>query len=167
MILDPSGDRSRLEREMRIQKRLRDLLLLFSQGVSGSQGLNAALEALTPAVRDLLGVAGLEIWLHDRRARQLGLAASTGGRRVGSQVRADDPSHDASDGLRLERPIDRGSRVVAPLRGWRRALGALVIVREVPPAADALDTGTLVELTHDLARQLSVAIENVLLLEDI
>jgi PAS domain S-box-containing protein len=135
------------------------------------------LEALTPQIRDVLGASGVEIWLHDRRARQLSLAASAGGRAVGSHVRVDDTSHDASDGLRLERPVLRGAHIVAPLRGWRRALGALVIARDAPsgpdpariaaPDADALDVDALLELTHDLARQLSVGIENVLLVEDI
>ena len=42
MILDPSGDRGRLEREVRVHKRLRELLLLFSRGVSSSLGLERA-----------------------------------------------------------------------------------------------------------------------------
>ena len=36
MIVDPSGNPVRLEREVRIHKRLRELLLLFSRGVSSS-----------------------------------------------------------------------------------------------------------------------------------
>ena len=153
---------SRLEREVRIHKRLRDLQLQFSRQVAGSPGLTPALEALAPEIREVLGVSGVEIWLHDRRARQLGLAASAGGRPVGGQVAADDPSHEASEGLRLERAVMRGPQVVAPLRGWRRALGALVIT----PQPDATDEA-LLDFTHELARQLSVGIENVLLLEDI
>jgi PAS domain S-box-containing protein len=57
----------------------------------------------------------------------------------------------------------RGGQLVAPLRGWRRALGALVIT----PRFDAPPDDGLLEFTHELARQLSVGIENVLLLEDI
>ena len=156
----------RPEREVRIHKRLRDLLLQFSQQVAGSPGLTPALEALTPQIRDVLGAEGVEVWLHDRRARQLSLAASAGGRPVGLQVPSDDPSNDASAGLRLERAVLLGGHVVAPLRGWRRALGALVITpRTEVPGADE-DNG-LLECTHELARQLSVGIENVLLLEDI
>jgi PAS domain S-box-containing protein len=154
---------SRLEREVLIHKRLRDLLLQFSRQVAGSPGLTPALEALTPEIREVLGVAGVEVWLHDRRARQLGLAASAGGREVGLQVPVDDPSHEASEGLRLERAVTRGSQVVAPLRGWRRALGSLVITPLPEPAED----DGLLDFTHELARQLSVGIENVLLLEDI
>jgi PAS domain S-box-containing protein len=152
-----------LEREVRTHKRLRDLLLQFSRQVSGSPRLIPALEALTPELRDVLEVSGVEVWLHDRRARQLSLAASAGGRETGAQVSVDDPAHDASDGLRLEHAGFRGSRVVAPLRGWRRGLGALVIT----PRPDAPKDEDLIEFTHELARQLSVGIENVLLLEDI
>src|SRR5688572_26085077 len=116
----------RLEREVRTHKRLRDLLLQFSQQVSGSPRLIPALEALTPELRDVLEVSGVEVWLHDRRARQLSLAASAGGRPVGLQVPVTDASHEASEGLRLEHAAFRDALVVAPLRGWRRALGALV-----------------------------------------
>jgi PAS domain S-box-containing protein len=167
MILDPFEDRIRLEREVRVHKRLRDLLLLFSQQVSGSRGLTPALEALTPEIRDLLGAVGVEIWLHDRRARQLSLAASAGGREVGLLVPVEDQSHEASEGLRLERPAFRGTRVVAPLRGWRRGLGALVIARDAALPPDSLADDPFLEFIHELARQLSVGIENVLLLEDI
>jgi hypothetical protein len=83
MILDPSDARGRLEREVRIHKRLRELLLLFSRGVSSSLGLNAALETLTPGIRDILGAGTVEIWLHDRRNRQLVLAASSEGEPLG------------------------------------------------------------------------------------
>jgi PAS domain S-box-containing protein len=151
MILDPS------------HTRLRELLLQFSRQVAGSPGLTPALEALTPGIREALDVDGVEIWLHDRRARQLTLAASAGGRAIGLQVRVDDTAQDAAEGLRLERPVVRGSRIVAPLRGWRRALGTLIITS----SANAPQDDDRVGFTHELARQLSVGIENVLLLEDI
>ena len=146
-----------------MHQRLRDLLLQFSRQVAGSPGLSPALEALTPEILDVLGVAGVEVWLHDRRARQLSLAASAGGREPGLQVAADDPSEAAAEGLRLERPVVRGGQIVAPLRGWRRALGTLVLT----PRPDAPPDEALPDFAHELARQLSVGIENVLLLEDI
>ncbi len=164
MILDPSEDRARLEREVRIHQRLRDMLLVFSQGVSNSQELTVGLEPLTPQIRDILEAGAVEIWLHQRRNRKLVLATSAGGRPVGNEVQVDDASHDAAAGLRLERPEQRGTRIVAPLRGWRRALGALII--EQRDERDAADPSRLA-FTHELARQLSVGIENVLLLEDV
>jgi two-component system, NtrC family, sensor kinase len=169
MILDPSGDRGRLEREVRVHKRLRELLLLFSQGVSSSLGLNTALETLTPEIRDILGAGSVEIWLHDRRNRQLVLSASSEGGPVGATVPIDDTSHYAAEGLRLDRPKLRASRVVAPLRGWRRALGTLVIERDAAahPEGVTSDDAEFLEFALELSRQLSVGIENVLLLDDI
>jgi PAS domain S-box-containing protein len=168
MILDPSDARGRLEREVRVHKRLRELLLLFSRGVSSSLGLNAALETLTPEIRNILGAGTVEIWLHDRRNRQLVLAASSDGEPLGARVVIDDTSHYASTGLRLDRPKLRGTRVVAPLRGWRRALGTLVIDRDKPRSKRvAFDDAEFLEFARELARQLSVGIENVQLLDDI
>jgi signal transduction histidine kinase len=55
--------------------------------------------------------------------------------------------------------------LIAPLRGWRRALGTLVIESPLgmPPHEDA----RLVTQIDELARQLSVGVENVLLLEEV
>jgi PAS domain S-box-containing protein len=168
MILDPSGDRDRLEREVRVHKRLRELLHLFSRGTSSSLGLNAALESLTPEIRDILGAARVEIWLHDRRNRQLVLSASSEGEPLGARVVIDDTSHYAAGGLRLDRPKLRGPRVVAPLRGSRRALGTLVIDRDkANPKSELIDDGDFLEFARELSRQLSVGIENVQLLGDI
>ncbi len=168
MILDPSEELARLEREVRIHKRLRELLLLFSRGVSSSLGLNTALETLIGEIRDILGAGAVEIWLHDRRDRQLFLAASSGGGPAGTRVLVADATHYAAVGLRLDRPRLRAARLLAPLRGWRRALGTLVIDRE-PAAARGVtfDEPQFLEFARELSRQLSVGIENVQLLDDI
>jgi len=167
MIVDPSGERGRLEREVRVHKRLRELLLLFSRGVSSSLGLNAALESITPEIREILGAETVEIWLHERRERRLVLVAASG--KTGADpVSIDDTEHHAVEGLRLERPTLRAQRLIAPLRGWRRALGTLVIARsQKPPKPAQLDDSEFLEFGLELARQLSVGIENVLLLDDI
>ena len=168
MILDPSGERDRLEREVRVHKRLRELLLLFSRGIASSLGLNAALTTLTPEIRDILGAGIVEIWLHDRRNRQLVLSASSEGAPLGAWVEVDDTSHYAAGGLRLDRPKLRGTRVVAPLRGWRRALGTLMIDRDKGNAkSELIDDVDFLEFARELSRQLSVGIENVQLLDDI
>ena len=167
MIVDPSGERGRLEREVRVQKRLRELLLLFSRGVSSSLGLNAALASITPEIREILGAETVEIWLHERRERRLVLVASSG-KTDADPVSIDDTEHHAVEGLRLERPTLRAQRLIAPLRGWRRALGTLVIARsKKPPKPAQLDDSEFLEFGLELARQLSVGIENVLLLDDI
>jgi two-component system NtrC family sensor kinase len=168
MILDPSGDQSRLERETRIHKRLRELLLLLSRGVSSSRGLNTALGTLAPDIRDILGAGSVEIWLHERGDRQLVLSASSAGRRLGARVAVDDLAHDAAAGLRLDRPELRGPRVVVPLRGWRRALGTLVITRaKATPKGVTYDDAEFLEFAGELSWQLSAGIETVQLLDDI
>ena len=80
----------------------------------------------------MLGTTRASIWLHDRRARELTLKASSDPHAVeaADRVRTDDPHHPAARGLRLERAqrLDEGiPTVIAPIRGWRRALGTLVI----------------------------------------
>jgi PAS domain S-box-containing protein len=172
---------SRLEREVRIHKRLRELLLQFSRGVSANLGLPAALESLTPEIRDLADARSVEIWLHDRRKGELYQAATSEGRTSEARVPIDDSGHYAALGLRLERARFRGPYLLAPLRGWRRALGTLVIERSAragrpggrptPRGASAAAAGVhdaeFLEFVRELARQLSVGIENVLLLDDV
>src|SRR5205085_3137701 len=178
MILDPTGDRMRLEREVRVHKRLRELLLLFSRDTTTSVGLSAALESLTAEIRDLAGARAVEIWLHDRRNRQLILAAASPRRRRAARVSIDDKSHYAAVGLRLDRPRMRGAHLMAALRGWRRALGTLVIEKDSTrrrrgpargAAAKAVDFEgyEFLDFARELARQLSVGIENVQLIEDL
>ncbi|HEX6465309.1 MAG TPA: PAS domain-containing protein, partial [Vicinamibacterales bacterium] len=180
-MVDRSADRARLEREVRIHKRLRELLLQFSRGVSANLGLPAALKSLTPEIREAARARSVEIWLHDRRNRQLYQAATSEGRISGERISIDDSGHYAAAGLRLERPKMRDRYLVAPLRGWRRALGTLVIhrpdraarptrkpgVHRGRSAARDLDRTEFMEFARELARQLSVGIENVLLLDDI
>jgi PAS domain S-box-containing protein len=167
LIVDPADERTRLEQEVRIHKRLGELLLVFARNVSGSLGLVAALEALVPEIRDLYGARTVEVWLHERRNRRLLLAATTTPGGKADPVAIDDTSHYAASGMRLDRPKIRGHQLVAPLRGWRRALGTLVIERpEGPIRASGPDLGN-VEYARDLARQLSAAVENVQLLDDI
>ena len=115
----------------------------------------------------MIGARRTAVWLHERRARTLSLAAASSPQPSSTQVRinADDSDAPAARGLRLEHPqiLSDGGNVVlvAPLRGWRRALGTLVI--EEPPASDE----RLLVQIDELARQLSVGVENVLLLEEV
>src|SRR5262249_56210716 len=64
VIVDPADERARLEQEVRIHKRLRELLLLFARNVSGSLGLAAALEALPPEIRALYPPPTAQTSLH-------------------------------------------------------------------------------------------------------
>ncbi|HEX4567711.1 MAG TPA: hypothetical protein VH138_13830, partial [Vicinamibacterales bacterium] len=170
---------SRLEREVRLHKRLRELLLQFSSGLSTNLGLPAALERLTPEIRDLAAARAVEIWLHDRRKGELYQAATSQSRTSTARVSVNDSGHYAASGLRLDRPRFAGPYLLVPLRGWRRALGTLVIERServagpshTPPRRGAqggdFDDAEFLEFGRELARQLSVGIENVLLLDDV
>jgi C4-dicarboxylate-specific signal transduction histidine kinase len=115
----------------------------------------------------LMGSGRASIWLHDRRARELWLA-SDGGRSGDMRVETGATEHPAALGLTLDGPIRLGdlpeSFIVAPLRGWRRSLGTLVL--EGGTASDLTADQTL-ELAQDVARQLSAVIENLQLVEEV
>jgi two-component system, NtrC family, sensor kinase len=154
MSLDPS-----------LLEALRDLPLLFSRGVSASLSLATALETVARQICDLIGAGRTDIWVHDRRARELDLTASSdSSARLGIRVPTDDPAHPAARGLRFEGAQFVGPDVVSPLRGWRRALGTIVI----EGLGNArVDREQVIEFAHELGRQLSVGIENVQLLDEV
>jgi signal transduction histidine kinase len=157
----------RLSRESSFHHRLRELSLVFSRGITSSAGLLPALETVTHEANLLLGTERVSVWLHDRRARDLHLAASSDPAHAATaeRVNVDDTSAPAR-GLRLERPEripEHDHQLVAPLRGWRRALGTLVVEGE----PGGIDREQLADLTRELARQVSAGIENVQLIEEI
>jgi PAS domain S-box-containing protein len=143
--------------------------LVFARGASTSLSLSSALETLCIDATTALGVRRTSVWLHDRRARELSLTASSDPTHAARAPRlaADGPSAEAR-GMRMERPqlLDEDGQLLllAPLRGWRRALGTLVIEGLTRAG---LDEPALVDLTTELAGQLSAAIENVQLLEEV
>ena len=81
---------------------------------------------------------------------------------------ADDPCAPAAHGMRLELPAflqdAQGPVLLAPLRGWRRALGALVV--DGPLTAD-LEEDQRADFARELSRQMSAAIENIQLLDEV
>ena len=158
----------RISRELALRKRLQDTLLAFSRGVSARLGLETGLEALAAEVNSLFGTSRTSIWLHDRRAKTLRLAASSDPREAdGATWFSTDDEGAIARGLRLESPQITGTgaaqTLVAPLRGWRRALGTLVI----EGAPIEVDSGQLAELSIDLSRQLSISIESVVVLDEL
>jgi signal transduction histidine kinase len=162
---------SRLAAERSFHDRLREFSLAFSRTASAPLNLSPGLEALAHDTNALLGTDVVSIWLHDRRARELTLSAcSTAGDDAAPpcRVSVDDPTAPAALGLRLARPelllTASNPVLIAPLRGWRRALGTLVLEGR---ATHELSDDQLTDLVHDLARQLAVAIETVQLVDDI
>jgi two-component system, NtrC family, sensor kinase len=157
---------ARLGREASLHREIQELLLRFSRGISSTLSVAGALASLSTESNALFGTERSSVWLHDRRNRELICsAASTDDGLVGTRVPTDSDTH-AARGLRLGHPQSvespSGRVLVAPLRGWRRALGTLVI--EGDPGD--LDEQQFVSSAHELARQLSVSIENVQLLEE-
>jgi len=145
----------------------RDALGAFFRAVSATLAVGPALDAFVVEANPAFNARRTSVWLHERRARALNLTATTAERpSAPARVSADDPDALAARGLRLEHPQvlrqPDGPVVVAPLRGWRRALGTLVI--EGPVFSDE---ARLLMQIDELARQLSVGVENVLLLEEV
>ena len=157
----------RLTRELAVRKRLQQALLVFSRAVSAKTPLPSALESLCSDVSSIFGTRRISIWLYDRRNQQLTLTASSDPRESpGTSIHSDEESPLTralrGDGPEMTSHGD-GSLLVAPLRAWRRVLGTLAIEGE--PAA--IPAELCVELCGDLARQLSVTVENLLVLEEI
>ncbi len=156
----------RLEREAALTRRIQELILRFSGGISSTLNVAHALVSLAGETNALFGARSTSVWLYERRVRELVLAASSDPSAVpGARVHAESDTA-AARGLRLEKPAlsadGTGRQLLAPLRGWRRALGTLVI----DDAAGSLDDALALEGAYQLTRQLSVAVENVQLLED-
>ena len=153
-----------------VHRRIQELLLGFSRGISATLSVAGALEALCTEVNDLFGTRTVSVWIHNRRARELLLAASSDRDTAASGARVETDSNTvAARGLRLDgpqfaTPLADGVRVlVAPLRGWRRALGTIVI--EGDPRE--LDDQQFIDAVYDFGRQFSFALENVQLLEEV
>jgi signal transduction histidine kinase len=163
-------ERARLKRETDSRREISSIFSELSRTLSSSLTLPARLEVVCVRCRSLLGAARVSVWLHHRRMRRLRFVASSDPAEVARAlpVHADDPSVAVSAVMRrgcieLGATAEQGVRVLAPLRGHRRALGTLV-VDGLPVEPD--DETELVEQIGEVARQLSSAIEHVLLLED-
>jgi PAS domain S-box-containing protein len=168
----------------------RELSRTFWRGVSTTQGLGVAIADVLRVFNADLGARRSSVWLHDRRARELLLLASSdhayaAAGPAGHRVAVGDAEQAAARGLRLDRPqllggppepsipaepsiraepsVPAEPLIIVPLRGWRRALGTLVI--EGVGSTGPSDEQRL-DLAGDLGRQLSAGIENVQLLED-
>src|SRR4051812_40183975 len=159
-----------LEPALSLHRRVQELLLGFSRGISASLNVRDALEALCTEVNDLVGTHRISVWIHHRRARELALSGSSDHEyaRSASRVLTESDTIPAR-GLRLDGPQwlvpePAGPRVlVAPLRGWRRALGTVVVEGEPRDLSDQ----HFIDAIYDFGRQFSFALENVQLLEEV
>jgi two-component system, NtrC family, sensor kinase len=157
------------------QPPFRELSRTFWRGVSSTHGLGPAIQGVLNEFSSHVGAQRASVWLHDRRARELALFASSDPvyGAAARRISITDPKMPAALGLRLERaqilgngPQGHDPVVVMPLRGWRRALGTLVIEGTESAVVTRTDDQQWLDLANELGRQLSVGIENVQLLED-
>jgi two-component system, NtrC family, sensor kinase len=157
------------EQQLRLYEGVRRVVQAFSRTASSAFNLPAGLTVCCHEAPGALQVGAVSAWVHDRRSHELVLTASsrTAGVAEGTRLPADSPAM-PSAALRAERPIvvsgDGADTLAVPLRGRRRALGVLVL-EDVEPRR-AADTGFLAAV-EELGRQLSAAVENLLLLDDV
>jgi PAS domain-containing protein len=160
---------TRLRQREAFEADVRQLLDEFTQQVSSTLDLGAALPSMCDSAARLFGADRMTIWLHDRVSRALEPFASSD-RSVSAleaPVRADDPLMPAAAALRAAgaglavQPAAVTATLTVPLRGYRRALGALVFegVR-----IDAGEDLALLARADELGRHLANAIETTQLL---
>ncbi|HEY2907413.1 MAG TPA: ATP-binding protein, partial [Vicinamibacterales bacterium] len=164
---------SRLRQSDELQRDLRELLDEFSKSLAATMNLAGGLDAFCHGANRLFGADRTSVWIHDRRARHLALKASSDPEHIarGVRVDADDPLSPVASTMRRARAeIIRPSADVAtftvtvPLRGTRRALGTIVFDGVRVEAGGELD---LLDRADEIGRQLSSAIENLQLLDDV
>ena len=163
---------ARLRQREELEAEVRDVIDAFSERLSASLALTPALEALCTAATRLFGADRTTVWLHERDTRTLVAVASSDPdyRASLTSVRADDPIAPAANALRTPRAglasthHAATSMLTVPLRGCRRALGALVFegVR-IEPGDDL----TILNRADELGRQLSGTVEAVQLLDSV
>ena len=165
-------DLSHHRRNEDLQRDIRQLLDEFAGSLSATLNLAAGLDIFCDGANRLFGADRTSVWIHDRRAHHLVLRASSDPEHAqrGMQVAADDPQEPAAAAMRGARAeiLARGGAatctVTVPLRGTRRALGTVVFEgARIEPGGD-LD---LLDRADELGRQLSNAIENLQLLDDV
>ena len=164
-------DLFRLRESEALRRDVRDLLNQLADSLSATLTLDAGLDIFCLGVNRLFGADRTSVWIHDRRARHLVLQASSDPERVsrGVRVGTDDPRAPAAAAMRKPRAELAPEHAVTatltiPLRGTRRALGTLVCegVRLEPGRELAL-----LDRADELGRQLSSAIENMQLLDEV
>jgi PAS domain S-box-containing protein len=156
-----------------LERDVRELLEEFSASLSATLNLAAGLDIFCHGANRLFAADRTSVWIHDRRARHLVLRASSDTADVerGVRISSEDPSAPAAAAMRRVRAEivpPSGDEVTAvvtvPLRGCRRALGTILFEGMRVETGGELD---LLDRADELGRQLSSAIENMQLLDDV
>jgi signal transduction histidine kinase len=162
----------RLRRNQTIRENVRQLLDEFCDGLSATSDIRAGLETFCRRANSLFRADRTSIWIHDRHARNLVMRFSSDPARLApaAWVASDDAVAPAATAMRRRRADmapgnDEGRRSIAvPLRGYRRALGALLIDGVAVEPGGELDA---LDRADELARQLSSTIETAQLIDGI
>jgi GAF domain-containing protein len=164
-------ERGRMRRAADLQRDVERLVNAFRAEASTWSDLNVALATGCRSAARLFAADRAAVWLHDRRARELVLAASSEGghgpqaarvavvdslSRPASALRASSPELASDAG-----PGNSPTSLLVPLRGRRRALGVLELEGvHIEPG----DEGQVLEASATLGHELAAAIETLLLL---
>lgn len=181
LVLKLLVDRAALQRDFERHRDQRALLAWLSRSLGSTSSLDTMLDGFCDEIGRPLGAVRTSIWLHDRRLRLLALVASSDKpyRDASLAISTDDFSSPLAAILRSTHaaiiPPGRanssglsGSSVAVPLRGRRRALGVLVLELARDGAQVETRTGLdLLERADELGHELSIAIENVQLLQEV
>ena len=165
----------RLKRNEEIQRDIRELLDEFAAELSASLNITDALAKFCFGAKRLFAADRTTVWIHDRRARHLTLQASSDREELARipRVSVDDQQAPAAAAMRRARAellpeshdYDMStSTLTVPLRGCRRALGTIVFEGIRVETGGELD---VLDRADELGRQLSSAIENMQLLDDV
>jgi signal transduction histidine kinase len=156
-----------------LQRDVRALLEEFTGSLSSTLNLATGLEIFCHDTNRLFAADRTSVWIHDRRARHLVLQASSDHAEMarGVQIGSDDVAAPAAIAMRRIRAEivppaadEATAMVTVPLRGCRRALGAIVFEGVRVETGGEID---LLDRADELGRQLASAIENMQLLEDV
>jgi PAS domain S-box-containing protein len=163
-----------LRKTEELQHDVRVLLDEFSSKLAATLSLSEGLGVFCFGARQLFGADRTSVWIHDRRGRSLVLQASSDSDpvAVGVRLSADDPSAAAAVAMRRARSeileslpeSETTVTLTVPLRGYRRALGAVVFEGARVETGGELD---LLDRADEVGRQLSSAIEHMQLLDDV
>src|SRR3954468_24790081 len=156
-----------------LQRDVRELLDEFTASLAATLNLAAGLDIFCVGANRLFGADRTSVWIHDRRGRQLVLQASSDTADVSRGVRlsTDDPTAPAAVAMPRSRSeiVPPSEDAITPLvtvrlRGTRRALGTVVFEGVRVETGGEID---LLDRAEELGRQLSSAIENLQLLDDV
>ena len=169
-------ERARATEELAQHRDVAELMQAFARGGATLLTLAPALETLGRGIARLMAADVVELWIHDRAARELVCAAASDprGRVQAARIATADAAALVASALRRDRAelvtagdagvLGTSLGLVVPLRGRRRALGVLAAYGiRLEPGSEV----PLLDRANEIARQLAAVLENVQLLDDV